>query len=123
MKEMTQIAMLPVAWTKGTDFKKAPRYPAREITYFDGFARTWEHGPSDPPRHSDGPGTVVEVDIKAKPAAVWPLVSDINFGAAFSEEFVGATWDKGQKPGVGATFTTKFGSGAAWFGPAETTPR
>ena len=62
---MTQIAMIPVGWTKGTGFRLAPRYPAREITYFDGFARTWESGPSDPPKHSDGPGAIVEVDIKA----------------------------------------------------------
>ncbi|MFT7598142.1 MAG: nitroreductase [Acidimicrobiales bacterium] len=102
---MTQIAMLPVGWTKGTDFKMAPRLPAREISYFDRYAHTWEHGPSDPPKHSDGAGTVVEVDIKAKPAAVWPFVSDISFGGQFSEEFVGASWDEGQEPGTGATFT------------------
>ena len=101
---MTPIAMLPVAWTKGTDFRRAPRYPAREITYRDGFARTWERGPSDPPCLADGPGTVVEVDIKAPPKAVWPFVSDISFGARFSEEFVGARWDDGYEPGVGARF-------------------
>ncbi len=102
---MTQIAMIPVAWTKGTDFKRAPRYPAREITYFDGFARTWEHGPSDPPRHADGPGTIVEIDIKAPPAAVWPYVSDITFGSTASEEFVGARWDDGfDGPALGARF-------------------
>ncbi len=102
---MTQIAMLPVAWTKGTEFKRAPRYPARQITYFDGFARTWESGPSDPPRHADGPGAVVEVDIKAPPAAVWPLVTDIGFPAAFSEEFLGARWDDGSDgPALGARF-------------------
>ncbi len=92
---VTQIAMIPVAWTKGADFKPAPRYPAREITYLDGFARTWERGPSDPPCHADGPGTVVEVDIKAPSAAVWPYVSDINFGADASAEFVGARWADG----------------------------
>ena len=48
---MTQIALIPVAWTKGIEFRRAPRYPAREITYIDGFARTWERGPSEPPRH------------------------------------------------------------------------
>ncbi|MFN0027375.1 MAG: nitroreductase family protein [Acidimicrobiales bacterium] len=102
---MTQIAMIPVAWTKGTDFKRAPRYPAREITYVDGFARTWERGPSDPPRHADGPGTVVEVDIKAPPAVVWPYVSDINFGAASSTEFVGARWAEGyDAAALGAQF-------------------
>lgn len=102
---MTQIAMIPVAWTRGTDFKRAPRYPAREITYVDGFARTWEHGPSDPPRHADGPGTIVEVDIKAPAALVWPYVSDINFGAAASDEFAGARWADGyDEPAVGAEF-------------------
>lgn len=103
---MTQIAMVPVAWTKGTEFKTAPRLPAREIAYFDGFARTWVSGPSDPPRLSDGPGTVAEVDIKAPPELVWPHVSDINFSAAFSEEFVGARWAEGvEEPAVGARFT------------------
>jgi nitroreductase len=102
---MTQIAMLPVAWTKGTDFKKAPRYPSRAITYFNGFAQTWESGPSDPPRLADGPGVVVEIDIKAKPVDVWPHVTDISFGAQFSDEFVGARWDEGSDgAALGAQF-------------------
>ena len=102
---ITQIAMIPVGWTKGTEFKSAPRYPAREVTYFDGFARTWESGPSDPPTLADGPGTIVEVDIKAAPRFVWPYISDIEFGAAFSEEFVGARWeDESAAVGIGAKF-------------------
>lgn len=101
---MTPIAMLPVAWTKGTDFKRAPRHPSREITYIDGFSRTWERGPSDPPSIADGPGALVEVDIKAPPRAVWPFVSDIGFGAAFSDEFQGAEWADGAEPAVGAVF-------------------
>ncbi len=106
---LTQIAMIPVAWTKGTEFKKAPRYPAREITYVDRFAHTWEQGPSDPPRHSDGPGGVVEVDIKAPADVVWRYMTDIGFGADFSEEFVGARWVDGPDgepggPAVGAHF-------------------
>ena len=102
---MTQIAMIPVAWTKGTEFRRAPRYPARQITYLDGFARTWESGPSSPPRLADGPGTVVEIDIKAAPPVVWPFVTDINFGAAFSEEFLGARWADGvDGPALGAEF-------------------
>ena len=102
---MTQIAMIPVAWSKGTEFKKAPRYPAREITYLDGFGRTWEREPSDPPCLGDGPGTVVEVDIKAPPGKVWPYVSDINFGVEFSEEFTGARWAEGfDGPALGAQF-------------------
>ena len=106
---MTQIAMIPVAWTKGTEFKRAPRYPAREITYLDRFGHTWEHGPSDPPRHSDGPGVVVEIDIDAPADVVWNYMTDIGFGARFSEEFVGARWDVDdsgatQGPAVGARF-------------------
>ena len=63
---VTQIAMIPVAYTKGTDFKRAPRLPAREVTFIDHYAHTWASGPSDPPNLADGPGAVVEVDIKAK---------------------------------------------------------
>jgi hypothetical protein len=102
---MTQIAMIPVARSQGADFKRAPRYPAQQITYVDGFARTWEQGPSDPPRHADGPGTIVEVDIRAPAGEVWPYASDISFGAAFSQEFVGARWADGVgEPALGAQF-------------------
>ena len=101
----TQIAMIPVAWTKGTDFKRAPRYPAREIAFIDRYAHTWERGPSDPPTIADGPGTVVEADIKASVADVWRVVTDIDLPAQFSEEFLGARWDDGvDGPAVGARF-------------------
>ena len=100
---MTEIVMLPVAWTKGGDFAPARRHPARDITYFDGFARTFESGPSTPVKFSDGPGTVAEVDIDAPPDRVWPLVTDIQLPARFSEEFTGAVWvDDG--PALGAVF-------------------
>lgn len=91
----TQIAMIPVAWSKGTDFKRAPRHAAREIAFIDRYAHTWERGPGDPPTIADGPGTVVEVDIKASVDAVWDVVTDIQIGAQFSEEFVGARWADG----------------------------
>jgi nitroreductase len=32
---VTQVALIPVAYTKGTDFKPARRRPARELTYWD----------------------------------------------------------------------------------------
>lgn len=103
---MTQIAMIPVAYSTGTDFKPAPRYPAREITFIDHYAHTWERGPSDPPRLADGPGTVVEVDIDAPVADVWKVVTDIEFGVGHSEEFVGARWANGVTgPALGAEFT------------------
>ena len=102
---MTQIAMIPVAWTIGTDFKPAPRLAARDIAFIDTFAHTWESGPSDPACVADGPGTVVEIDIKAPAAKVWPFVSDIDFGAQFSEEFLGATWaEPDAEPAVGSMF-------------------
>lgn len=102
---MTQIAMLPVAWTKGTEFSSAPRYPVREITYVDGFGRIYDSGPSSPITLADGPGTVVEADIKAPIGRIWELVSDISMPAAFSEEFVGAKWaDEDAQPGLGAEF-------------------
>jgi nitroreductase len=34
-EDVMQVALLPVAYTKGTDFKPAVRQPAEEITYFD----------------------------------------------------------------------------------------
>jgi len=101
----TQIAMIPVAWYTGTDFRRAPRLAAREITFIDHYAHTWALGPSDPPCLADGPGTVVEVDLKAKRPAVFDAITDLNFGAEFSEEFVGARWADGfDGPAVGAEF-------------------
>ncbi len=103
---MTQIAMIPVAWTKGTEFGAATRYPAREITYLDRFARTFESGPSSPVKLGDGPGTVAEIDIKASPSVVWDVVTDIDLGKDFSSEFLGASWDEGHDgPALGARFT------------------
>jgi len=101
----TQIAMIPVAWYTGTDFEKAPRYPARSITFIDQYAHTWERGPSNPPCLADGPGCVVEVDIEAPIEQVWDRVTNINFGVPFSPEFVGARWADGcDGPALGAEF-------------------
>lgn len=101
----TPIAMIPVAWTKGTDFRRAPRYPAREIAAIDSYGHTWERGPSDPPCLADGPGMLVEVDVRAPVEAVWEKVVDINLPARFSEEFTGARWADGvDRPAIGAQF-------------------
>jgi nitroreductase len=101
--DMTEIVLLPVAYTKGTDFKRAPRHPARTITYFDRFGATTERGPSDELRFEDGPGAIAEIDINAPPATVWPLIADINLPARFSTEFVGAEWASDDRD-VGAMF-------------------
>lgn len=100
---MTEIVMLPVAWTKGTEFKRAPRLPAREITYFDRFGVTSQEGPGESLSFADGPGIIAEVDIDAPLASVWALVADINVPGRFSSEFLGAEW-AGDERGVGAVF-------------------
>jgi nitroreductase len=38
--DMTQVALFPVAYTKGTDFKPAKRPPVEEITYWDAWGTT-----------------------------------------------------------------------------------
>lgn len=107
--DVTQICLFPVAYTIGTDFKATGRrYPARDIAYFDRWGRTWAEERSEPQCLADGPGVVVEVDIKAAPEIVWELISDINLPARFSDEFQGATWDDGVDVGtasVGSSFT------------------
>ncbi|MEE1571925.1 MAG: SRPBCC family protein, partial [Acidimicrobiales bacterium] len=45
----------------------------------------------------------VEVDIDAKAADIWPIASDINLPARFSDEFQGAEWID-DEPAVGARF-------------------
>ncbi len=101
---LTEIVLFPVAWTKGTEFKRAPRHPARTITFFDRFGVTSEHGPDESLRFEDGPGVLVEIDIEASPVAVWALVSDPKVSAMFSEEAIGAEWTTDAR-GVGAAFT------------------
>lgn len=102
-EHMTEIVLFPVAYTKGTEFSRAPRRPAREIAYFDRFGTTAAVGPSDALCFEDGLGILVETDIDASSASVWPLVTDIELPAQFSDEFLGATWDS-EARGVGAVF-------------------
>lgn len=101
---MTEIVLLPVAWTKGTDFGRAPRLPAREIAYFDRFGVTSERGPGASLRVADGPGAIAEADIDASAATVWALVTDLDATTRFSAEALSATWDDDRRE-VGATFT------------------
>jgi len=102
----TEIAMFPVAWTKGLDFKPAPRASSREITYFDSYGMTFENGPDNPFVFSNAPGVAVDVDIVASKRDVWDLMTDINFGSKFSNEFVGAKWDEeSSSVKLGDTFT------------------
>jgi nitroreductase len=100
---MTEIVVLPVAWTKGTDFGRAARHPAREITYFDRFGTTSERGPGPTLRFEDGPGVIAEIDISARASEVWSLISDIEVATRFSTESQGAEWHSTER-GLGAQF-------------------
>ena len=100
---VSQIVLLPVAWSIGEDFSPADRRPASEITWFDRWGRTLERPTDEAPVHADGAGVTVEVDVDAPPSAVWPFISDIELPARFSDEFRGAEWIS-DEPGPGATF-------------------
>jgi nitroreductase len=102
-ENLTEIALLPVAYTMGTDFRRASRSPARSITSFDRYGTTFERGPLDGLRFEEGPGTIVEVDIGAPLATIWALVTNINVLSGFSTELLGAEWENHER-GVGAIF-------------------
>ena len=103
---VSQIALLPVAWSKGTEFRSVSRRDANEITYFDNWGHTYEERDETRLRNMDeGPGATFELDVDAAPAVVWSLISDINISARFSEEFQGAQWADGHdSPALGAQF-------------------
>jgi nitroreductase/uncharacterized protein YndB with AHSA1/START domain len=101
---VTQVVLLPVAYTQGTDFTPATRRPASAITWFDRWGDTNAHPRDGRSLLAAGPGVTVEVDIAATPTRVWELVRDINLPARFSTEFLGATWINTESPCVGAAF-------------------
>ena len=101
---VTQVVLLPVAWTIGSDFKPAPRRPASEIVWFDQWGYTHERPSEESSLLATAPGVTVEVDIAAPPERIWELVSDINIPARFSNEFQGADWVDADGPREGASF-------------------
>ena len=101
---VTQIVLLPVAWTIGTEFKPASRRPASEIVWFDRWGYTKGNLGDASDLLSTAPGVTVEVDIAASPERVWELASDINLPAQFSHEFQGAEWIDADGPREGASF-------------------
>ena len=101
---VTQVVLLPVAWTIGTEFKPAARRPASEIVWFDRWGYTKENPAETGDLIAAGPGVTVEIDIAATPERVWELASDINISARFSSEFQGADWIDSDGPREGASF-------------------
>lgn len=56
-------------------------------------------------RYADAPTVEVSAHVSATAEFVWHLVSDVNFSARFSREFVGAEWlDGATGPALGARF-------------------
>ena len=101
---VTQVVLLPVAWTIGTEFKPASRRRASEIVWFDRWGYTKERPDNAETLIAAGPGVTVEIDIAASPERVWELASDINISAQFSNEFQGAEWIDADGPREGASF-------------------
>lgn len=59
----------------------------------------------DPLRYADCPTVEVSVHVAAPAEAVWPVVTDIQLPARFSDEFEGADWlDGADAPALGARF-------------------
>ena len=101
---VSQVVLLPVAWTIGTDFKPATRRPVSEIVWFDRWGYTKEQSGEVDSLIAAGPGVTVEIDIAAPPERVWEFTSDINISARFSKEFQGADWIDSDGPKEGALF-------------------
>jgi len=101
---VTQVALLPVAWTIGTDFRPAPRRKTSEIVWFDRWGNTQENPGEVSSLIAAAPGVAVEIDIAAPPERVWEFASDINIPARFGDEFQGADWTDGDGPREGASF-------------------
>lgn len=70
---VTQIAMFPVAYTVGTTFRAAPRRPARDITWWNGWGLTSETAVDGELTLAKRPGVTLEGDIESAPGAgsVW----------------------------------------------------
>ena len=101
---VSQVVLLPVAWTIGTDFKPATRRPVSEVVWFDRWGYTKEQSGEVDSLIAAGPGVTVEIDIAAPPERVWEFTSDINISARFSKEFQGADWIDSDGPKEGALF-------------------
>ena len=104
---VTQIVLLPVGWSVGSEFKAAPRRDASEVIWYDSWGYAKQRAGEGDSLLAEAPGVIVETDIAASPERVWELVSDINISAKFSDEFQGAEWAEGDGPAVGASFLGK----------------
>ena len=101
---VSQIVLLPVAWTVRTDFKPASRRKTSEIVWFDRWGNTQENPSESSSLIAAAPGVTVEIDIAALPERIWEFASDINISARFSNEFQGADWIDSDGPREGASF-------------------
>jgi nitroreductase len=105
---VTQVVLLPVAWTIGGEFHPVARRPAVEVTYFDQWAFTRARPSADGRfRLSDGPGVTVETAIAAPPERVWQVIT-----GAHGDGVLGAEWE-GIGPGKAEVYSTTT-PGSEW---------
>jgi hypothetical protein len=75
--------MFPVAWTKGTGTSLAFSVCSSGVPTSASYARTFQSGPSNPV--PVGCCTLArDRECGPRPLTSWPLISDINFSAAYS---------------------------------------
>ena len=90
---MTEIVLLPVAWTKGTEFgaRAPPPGPRRSPTSIGSAPRpSTVQVPACGSR--TGPGRSSRSTSTRRPAVLWSLISDIEVATRFSTESQGADW-------------------------------
>lgn len=72
--------------------------------------------------YADLPLVTVSTEVAATPAVLWPLITDINLPARFSEEFQGAEWtppSTGPEPGAMFVGTNKHPAVGEWQVPCS----
>jgi hypothetical protein len=55
-------------------------------------------------RYAEGPTVEVSLVMRARPADLWPVVTDVDLPARFSSEYQGGRWLDGSPAAVGARF-------------------
>ncbi|MGQ0465354.1 MAG: nitroreductase family protein [Sporichthyaceae bacterium] len=93
---VTQVALFPVGWTTGDDFKPVARRPAAEITYFDQWGLT-QTPAADGAGPAHRPSVTVDAKIAADLQVVWDLLLDLPGAGVVASE-----WDE-QLPARAAT--------------------
>ena len=55
-------------------------------------------------KYAESPTVEVEIEVAARPEDLWPLITDVDLPARFSDEFQGGEWLDGAEAAVGSRF-------------------